>query len=114
MPATAYKWQRHRARSESAEPPLPRLLYVLLLVGTSPHAVLPSTLSCLTVIGIVIFGALSGWSGAIDTVWDFFPVCSRSAKSHPTDVEVRTAESGLQRVREDLARDDRKTATREP
>ncbi len=45
-------------------------------MGTSTwHTVLASTLSRLTVIDIVIFGALSG-SGAIDTVWDFFPVCS--------------------------------------
>ncbi|KAI0758814.1 Abscisic acid G-protein coupled receptor-domain-containing protein [Fomes fomentarius] len=79
------------------------LSYVPLPSGMPTHSVLASTLSRLTVIGIVILGALSGF-GAIDTAWDFFPVFSRSAKAHPTDEEVRNAEAGLQRVREDLAR----------
>lgn len=54
-------------------------------MGTSTHIILASTLSriTVTVIGIVILGALSGF-GAIDTVWDFFPVCSRSAKCAPS------------------------------
>ncbi|KAJ8469136.1 hypothetical protein ONZ51_g9199 [Trametes cubensis] len=65
------------------------------------HSILASTLSRLTVIGTVFLGLLSGF-GAIDTAWDFFPVFSRTSRPHPTDEEVRTAESGLQRVREDL------------
>ncbi len=55
------------------------LSYVPLPEGMPTHSVLASTLSRLTVIGIVILGALSGF-GAIDTAWDFFPVFSRSAK----------------------------------
>ncbi|KAI0651100.1 Abscisic acid G-protein coupled receptor-domain-containing protein [Trametes meyenii] len=78
------------------------LSYVPLPTGMPAHTVLASTLSRLTVIGTVILGLLSGF-GAIDTAWDFFPVFSRNHRSHPSDEEVRTAESGLQRVRDDLA-----------
>ncbi|PIL25812.1 transporter [Ganoderma sinense ZZ0214-1] len=81
------------------------LSYVPLPAGMPAHSVAVATLSRLTVIGTVILGALSGF-GAIDTAWDFFPVFSRHgpARTHPTDEEVRIAEAGLQRVREDLAR----------
>ncbi|KAI0772351.1 Abscisic acid G-protein coupled receptor-domain-containing protein [Trametes elegans] len=78
------------------------LSYVPLPPGMPGHSMLASTLSRLTVIGTVILGLLSGF-GAIDTAWDFFPVFTSDPKAHPTDEEVRTAESGLQRVREDLA-----------
>ncbi|CDO77486.1 hypothetical protein BN946_scf184902.g20, partial [Trametes cinnabarina] len=66
------------------------------------HTFSQSTLARLTVIGTVFLGILSGF-GAIDTAWDFFPVLTQKARPYPTDEEVRTAESGLQRVREDLA-----------
>ncbi|KAI1787372.1 Abscisic acid G-protein coupled receptor-domain-containing protein [Ganoderma leucocontextum] len=81
------------------------LSYVPLPAGMPAHTVAAAALSRLTVIGTVILGALSGF-GAIDTAWDFFPVFSRhgNARAHPTEEEVRTAEAGLQRVREDLAR----------
>ncbi|KAM5533491.1 hypothetical protein V8D89_012828 [Ganoderma adspersum] len=81
------------------------LSYVPLPAGMPAHSVAAAALSRLTVIGTVILGALSGF-GAIDTAWDFFPVFSRhgNVRAHPTDEEVRTAEAGLQRVREDLAR----------
>ncbi|RPD63395.1 hypothetical protein L227DRAFT_497439 [Lentinus tigrinus ALCF2SS1-6] len=79
------------------------LSYVPLPTGMPAHNMMASTLSRLTVIGTVILGALSGF-GAIDTAWAFFPVFSGKSRAHPTDEEVRTAEAGLQRVREDLAR----------
>ena len=103
------------------------LSYVPLPAGMPAHSVAAAALSRLTVIGTVILGALSGF-GAIDTAWDFFPVFSRHGnvrcvqllhwfcsvarevtesvthRAHPTDEEVRAAEAGLQRVREDLAR----------
>ncbi|KAH9886708.1 Abscisic acid G-protein coupled receptor-domain-containing protein [Cubamyces lactineus] len=69
--------------------------------GMQTHTLLASTLSRLTVVGTVFLGLLSGF-GAIDTAWDFFPVLSRTSRPDPTDEEVRTAESGLERVREDL------------
>ncbi|KAI0354206.1 hypothetical protein OH77DRAFT_517207 [Trametes cingulata] len=78
------------------------LSYIPLPAGMPAHTMLASTLSRLTVIGTVILGLLSGF-GAIDTAWDFFPVFSRKARSDPSDEEVRTAEAGLRRVREDLA-----------
>ncbi|KAI0830332.1 Abscisic acid G-protein coupled receptor-domain-containing protein [Trametes gibbosa] len=78
------------------------LSYVPLPKDMPTHTVFASTLSRLTVIGTVLLGLLSGF-GAIYTAWDFFPVFSRNAKSPPTDEEVRSAEAGLQRVREDLA-----------
>ncbi|KAI0659540.1 Abscisic acid G-protein coupled receptor-domain-containing protein [Cubamyces menziesii] len=77
------------------------LSYIPIPAGMQTHSILASTLSRLTVIGTVFLGLLSGF-GAIDTAWDFFPVFSRTSRPHPTDEEVRTAESGLQRVREDL------------
>ncbi|KAI8996260.1 Abscisic acid G-protein coupled receptor-domain-containing protein [Trametes punicea] len=78
------------------------LSYIPIPAGMQARTVLQSTLSRLTVIGTVFLGILSGF-GAIDTAWNFFPVFSRTIRPHPTDEEVRTAESGLQRVREDLA-----------
>ncbi|KAH9851286.1 Abscisic acid G-protein coupled receptor-domain-containing protein, partial [Lenzites betulinus] len=78
------------------------LSYVPLPADMPTHTVLASTLSRLTVIGTVLLGLLSGF-GAIYTAWDFFPVFSRNNKAPPTDEEVRSAESGLQRVRDDLA-----------
>ncbi|KAI0742936.1 Abscisic acid G-protein coupled receptor-domain-containing protein [Daedaleopsis nitida] len=78
------------------------LSYVPLPPAMPAHNVTASTLSRLTVIGTVILGALSGF-GAIDTAWDFFPVFSQATRAHPTDDEVRAAEAGLQRVRDDLA-----------
>ncbi|EJF60185.1 hypothetical protein DICSQDRAFT_155930 [Dichomitus squalens LYAD-421 SS1] len=79
------------------------LSYVPLPRGMPAHNLMASTLSRLTVIGTVILGGLSGF-GAIDTAWDFFPVFSRNPRAHPTEEEVRTAEAGLRRIREDLAR----------
>ncbi len=55
------------------------LSYVPLPPHMPAHNVMASTLSRLTVIGIVILGALSGF-GAIDTAWDFFPVFSGNSR----------------------------------
>ncbi|TFK90899.1 hypothetical protein K466DRAFT_596556 [Polyporus arcularius HHB13444] len=88
------------------------LSYVPLPPHMPAHNVMASTLSRLTVIGIVILGALSGF-GAIDTAWDFFPVFSGNSRTRPTDEEVRTAEAGLQRVREDLTRRQKELQTLE-
>ncbi|KAI0633056.1 Abscisic acid G-protein coupled receptor-domain-containing protein [Trametes polyzona] len=87
---------------------IPNVLFLLALshvplpAELPTHNMLAATLSRLTVIGTVILGLLSGF-GAIYTAWDFFPVFTRNTKSHPSDEEVHAAESGLQRVREDLA-----------
>ncbi|KAH9931624.1 Abscisic acid G-protein coupled receptor-domain-containing protein [Epithele typhae] len=88
------------------------LSYVPLPDGMPTHTIMASTLSRLTVIGTVIIGALSGFA-AIDTAWDFFPVFSKQSRSHPTDDEVRNAESGLGRVREDLVRRQKELRTLE-
>lgn len=55
------------------------LSYVPLPTGMPAHNFMASTLSRLTVIGVFILGALSGF-GAIDTAWDFFPVFSRTSR----------------------------------
>ncbi|OSC96409.1 hypothetical protein PYCCODRAFT_1421048 [Trametes coccinea BRFM310] len=78
------------------------LSYIPIPAGMQAHTFIQSTLSRLTVIGTVFLGLLSGF-GAIDTAWDFFPMLTRQSRPHPTEEEVRSAESGLQRVRGDLA-----------
>ncbi|KAI0331388.1 hypothetical protein GY45DRAFT_1322435 [Cubamyces sp. BRFM 1775] len=97
---------------------IPNVLFLLALshipipAGMQAHSILASTLSRLTVVGTVFLGLLSGF-GAIDTAWDFFPVLSRTSRPHPTDEEVRTAESGLERVRDDLTQRRKDLRTRQ-
>ncbi|KAH9924238.1 Abscisic acid G-protein coupled receptor-domain-containing protein [Amylocystis lapponica] len=77
------------------------LSYIPLPSALSSSNITMTTLSRLTVMGTIILGLLSGF-GAINTAWTFFPLFSRTKRTHPSEEEVLSAERGLYRVQNDL------------
>ncbi|CAL1698438.1 unnamed protein product [Somion occarium] len=77
------------------------LSFVPLPEGVSPGPTV-KVLWRLIVVGTVLLGLLSGF-GAVNNAWIFFPRLSGSRKNQPTDEDVRIAERGLERIRNDLA-----------
>ncbi|KAI0791074.1 Abscisic acid G-protein coupled receptor-domain-containing protein [Abortiporus biennis] len=85
--------------------PVALFLFILSFIPI-PEAMRSSTIgmsviSRLAVVGTFILGILSGF-GAVNNAWNFFPRLSKSFRTEPSDEEVKAAEDGLQRVREDL------------
>ncbi|KAI0070211.1 hypothetical protein K474DRAFT_1713534 [Panus rudis PR-1116 ss-1] len=82
------------------------LSFVPLPPSFSSHSMLASPfakiLARLIVVGTVILGLLSGF-GAVSNAWMFFPRISGEKKPQPTEEDIRVAERGLERVREDIA-----------
>ncbi|EMD35045.1 hypothetical protein CERSUDRAFT_85781 [Gelatoporia subvermispora B] len=78
------------------------LEYIPLPEGLHSSSFIATTLSRLTVLGTIILGGLSGF-GAMTAIWTFLPLFGLN-KGLPSDEDISIAEQGLERVRQDLAR----------